>query len=132
MAKAVAEATVVEEEDIELSVMEQMGCRDGVRQGTFAAVEEQRGGARGCICGNPPAIELGLAGCVDAEVDFGGRKPGGSRCLGYGAAGLQDQLPLAAIEEGTDGDVRAEDGHEKHSGESGENPARVNDFMHVF
>ena len=52
--------------------------------------------------------------------------------MGNGAAGLEHQLPLPMVEKGTDSDIGAEDGEQKHTGQGGDDPARVYDFVNVL
>ena len=105
-----AEAAIVEEQNVEVGVVEELGVGESVCDGAGGTVEDEGGGSGGGSGGNPPAIELGLAGGVDAEVDFseGEVEAGGGG--GDVAGRLEDELPLAAVEEGTDGYPGAECG----------------------
>ena len=99
---ALAVATVVEGEDVDAEVV-QVGERgDGVREGAVGAWEEEDGGLGVAGVGgggDPPASELRGCGFVESEVD---ELVGGSGDVGGGgggAGGVEDELPLASVEE---------------------------------
>jgi hypothetical protein len=83
LAGAAAVAAVVEEQDVEASVVEQECTGECVRDGSavtdgaatgangaVGAVEDEDSGSGGGVGGEPPAIELRLARDVVGEVKF--------------------------------------------------------------
>lgn len=108
---ALAVAAVVEGEDVEAEVVEAGEGGDGVGQGAVGAGEEEDGGVGVAGVGgggNPPAGELGGGGLIGAEPDelVGGACDGDGS--GRGAGGVEDELPLALIEEEAEGEVAAD------------------------
>ena len=90
------------------------GCErgDGVGEGAVAGRKEEDGGVGVAAAGgggDPPAGELGDGGFVGAEVDelVGGAVDGGG--CGGGSGGVEDDLPLALIEEQAEGEIAAEE-----------------------
>lgn len=125
---ALAVATVVDGEDVDAEVVQGNEGGGGVRvgEGTIAGREIEQGevGIAGAGEGwNPPAGELGDGGVVGGEAEeLGG---GDWRLGGSGTGGVQDNLPLAEIEEQTEAEVSAEDRDEDDQDESLGDPARV-------
>ena len=121
-----AEAAVVEGEDIDAGGVEGVERGDVVGEGAAGVVEIEH---RGCyvfglrVCRDVPAVELGLSGIVDVEMDFFEGHAGVGRGGGDGAGGMEEQLPLALVEEEAEGGVSAEGGGEEGEGEGGEEPA---------
>jgi hypothetical protein len=73
--------------------------------------EDGVGGEAGARRGrNPPGVEAGLAGVGDVEVDFLVAEAGGGGGGGDGVAGVKEELPLALVEEESEGCVSTEDG----------------------
>lgn len=112
---ALAVAAVVEGEDVETEVVEVGEDGDGVGQGAVGAGEEEDGGVgvagvRGG--GDPPTGELRGGGLVRAEADelVGDAGDGGGS--GRGARGVEDELPLALVEEETESEIAADEGRD--------------------
>jgi len=80
---------------------------------------------------NVPAGELGEAGVVDAEVDFGEGEMDGGGGGGDGARGMEDELPLGVGEEDADRGVGAEEGSEDDDGQGFEHPADFDEGDHL-
>jgi hypothetical protein len=105
-----AKSLVVEGEDVDAGGAEGGDGGEAVGKGAAGVVEiENRGGyifgaGRG---GEVPAVELGLAGVVDVEVDLFEGQAGGRWRGGDLAGGVVNQLPLALVEEQAEGGVSA-------------------------
>ena len=128
IAGAAAKAAIVKEQDVEAGVMQGKRGRESVAHGAFAVVQDERGRFSGVCGGNPPAVELGLAGRVDAEVDLGEGKAFGRRGSGEGVRGRERELPLTAHIDDTHRDVGEKDGDEERSAESLEDKGRIDEL----
>ncbi len=125
-ADAVAESLVVDGEDVEAEGVEFAEGGNGVGESAARVVEIEDGvggiaGAGGG--GDPPAVEAGLAGGGDVEVNLLERQAGGSGGGGDGVAGMEEELPLALVEEKAEGGVSADGGEDEGEGEGGDEPA---------
>ena len=132
---ALAVAAVVEGEDVEAEVVEAGEGGDGVGEGAVGAGEEEDGGVgvAGAWCGgDPPAGELRGGGFVGAEVDelVGDAGDGGGcgRCAGW----VQDELPLALVEEQAEGEVSAEESRDDGDGDGFYQPHGADVFVLNF
>ncbi len=135
---ALAVASVVEGEEVEAE-----GVEDGQISGVVGAlsegcissakVEDGVGGvAAGGCGGEEDSGELGQAGFGGVEVDlFGGETGQGVEGLG-GALRVQDELPLALVEEEAQGDVAADEGSEDGEANGFEEPERADDLGEIF
>ena len=123
---AAAEAAVIEGEDVDAGGVEgrEGGDTAGERAAGVVEIENRDGDVfRLRVGGNPPAVELGKAGVGDVEVDFFVRQAGAGRSRGDGARGMEEELPLALVEEQAEGGVSAEGGSGEGEGEGSEEPA---------
>ena len=110
---AAAEATVVEGEEVDSERMQGFQLWHSVGEGAFSIVEQEDRlvGVRGIgLGGYPPSGELRLAGPGVVEADFVVSEADGRRGRGDGTRGLEDDLPLALIEEQTEGEVGGDGG----------------------
>ena len=128
---ALAVAAIVEGEDVDAEVVEAGEGGDGVGEGAVAVGEEEDGEvgvAAAGVGGNPPAGELRGGGFVGAEADeFVG--DAGDRCWAGGGAGwVQDELPLALVEEQAEGEVAAEERREDGEGDGFDEPDGADDI----
>jgi len=132
---ALAVAAVVEGEDVETDVVETGEGGDGVGEGAFGAGEKEDCGvsvAGAHSGGNPPAGELRGGGFVGTEVDelVGDASDGGrcGRCAGW----VQDELPLALVEEQAEGEVSAEESRNAGDGDGLHQPHGADVFILNF
>lgn len=112
---ALAVAAVVEGEDVEADVVEGCESGDGVSQRAVGAGKEEDGGVGVAGVGgggNPPAGEPRGGGLVGAEADelVGDACDGG--WSGRRAGWVEDELPLALIEEEAEGEIAADEGRD--------------------
>lgn len=125
---ALTVASVVEGEDVDAEVVKGGEGGDGVGDGAVGAGKEEDGGLsvagvrRG---GDPPAGELRGCGLVETEVDKfvgGSGDAGGSGgCPGW----VEDELPLASVEEEVQGEPSADEGDEDGYADGFEEPHGV-------
>jgi len=109
---ALAVAAVVEGEDVGAEVVEAREGWDGVGEGAVAVGEEedsQVGVAGAGIGGNPPTGELRDGGLIGTEADELVRNAGDRGWVAGRAGGVQDELPLALVEEQAKGEIAAEE-----------------------
>ena len=126
-----AVAAIVEGEDVEAKVVEAGEDGDGVDEGAVAVGEEEDGDGGVAAAGrswNPPAGELRSGGFVWGEAnEFVGNA--GDRCCARGGAGwVQDELPLALVEEQAEGEVAAEEGRNDGEGDGFDEPNGTDDI----
>jgi len=128
-AGAAAVAAVVEEQDVEVLIVESERAGKRVAHGAVAAVEHQCGGAGrvGWIGGNPPAVELRLAGGSVGEVDFGEVEAEGRGRGSDAARRMKDELPLPLRVEEAEGNVGEDDSEREDEAEGLEQPARIDE-----
>lgn len=130
LADAAAVAPVVEEQDVEASIVERERAGKRVSNGAIGGVEKECGGSGGCerVCGgggDEPAVELGDAGGVVGEVEFGEVEADGRGRGGDSARGMEDELPLALIPEEAECAPGEEERDGEGDGEGFEEPARI-------
>ena len=78
--------------------------------------------------GEPPGGDAGLAGLGGVEADGVEGEVEGGGGAGDGAGGVEDELPLALIEEQAGGEPRAEERDEQGEGEGFEQPEGMDDL----
>ncbi len=107
----------------------------GVGEGAVGAGEEEDCGVgvAGAWCGgNPPAGELRGGGFVGSEVDElvgdSGDGGGSGRCTGW----VQDELPLALVEEQAKSEVSAEESRDDGDGDGLHQPHGADVFILNF
>lgn len=125
LAEAGAVAAVVEGEDVGAGGVEGGEKGDVCGEGRVAAAEDEDGDlgvAAAAGRGEVPAGELRGGGGIGGEVDEAAAERSGSGGL---AAGVEDELPLAQVEEDAEGDVAAEEGHAEDDGDGFDEPAGV-------
>ena len=132
---ALAIAAVVEGEDVDADVVQVGEGGDGVCEGSVAIGEEEDGEvgvAGGGIGGNPPAGELRGGGLIGTEVDeFVGDACDGWRVRG-GAGWMQNELPLALVEEPAEGEIAAEERSNGSDGDGFDQPDGADDFRWMW
>ena len=123
-----AKAAVIESEDVDACGVEGIEGWQAIGERAVAVVEiEDRvvcvrsAGA----CGDPPAVELGLAVVIDVEVGFVEGQAAGCGSSGEGARRMEEKLPLTLVEEQAEGGVSAEGGKQKRQREASRNPTRA-------
>ncbi len=102
-----------------------------VGQGAVGSGEEEDGGLGVAGVGgggDPPAGELWGGGFVEAEVDEFVGVSGDVGGRGAGAGGVEDQLPLASVEEEVQGEPGAEERDEDGEADGFEEPDGVYGF----
>ena len=128
---ALTVAAVVEGEDVDAEIVEAGESGDGIGEGAVAVGEKEDGkvGVAGAgIGGNPPAGELGRGGFVGAEADeFVGDASNGG-WAGCGTERMQDQLPLALIEEKAEGEIAADESRKDREGDGFDQPDGIDDL----
>lgn len=80
---------------------------------------------RSGIGGDKPAVEPGLTGIVNVKVNFLKSDAGFGGSCGDGAGRMKEKLPLALVEEQTEGAVSAEGGEHDSDGEARKKPSRA-------
>ena len=109
---ALTVAAIVKCEDIDAEVMEAGESGDRIDQGAVAVGEKEDGEvgvASAGTRGYPPAGELRRGGFVRAEADEFVRNACDGGRAACGAKRMQDQLPLALIEEEAEGEITADE-----------------------
>ena len=113
---ALSVASIVEGEDVDAEIVEGGEGGNGVGERAVGAGKEEESGsgvaAVGCR-GNPPSGELRGGGLVGAEVDEFVGSAGDRLRGGGGVHRVEDELPLALVEEVAEGEIGAEDGGEE-------------------
>ena len=123
-----AEASVVEEQDVQACVVKFAGCFQRVGAVAGGSVKEERGGIGRIRGWDPPACEVGRPAFARAEMD--GLKRQLERCWSRRkwAYGLQGELPLTLPEEEAVGKVGAAECDRENDSAGFEEPAGINDF----
>ena len=130
---AEAEAAVVDGDDVDAGGVEEGEGGEGVGEGAGAIVEVKNG-VGGVLCGgrgrggNVPGGESGLASLGGSEADGVEGKAEGGGGLGDSGGGVEDELPVALVEEKAEGEPCAEECGEEAEGEGFGEPERVDDL----
>ena len=127
-AVGLAEAAVIECEDIEVEGVEEGEFADVGGKVAGAIVEEEEGGGLGtggCVGGDPPGGEGGTAGGGGVEVNGLEGDGGGAGDFG---GGVENKLPGTLPDEQADGEIGAKERGENGEAKGLEEPARVYDF----
>ncbi len=128
---ALAVAAVVEGEDVDAEVVETGEGGDGVGEGAVAVGEKEDGEASVAaagVGGDPPAGELRGGGFVGAETDEFVWDAGDGLWAARGAGGVEDELPLALVEEPAEGEIAAKERCEHGEGEGFDEPDGADDL----
>ncbi len=119
---ALAEAAIVEGEEVEVGLVEEGEGGKGVRERADAVVEEEDRG-RGRVCGgDPPGGEARVAGGGGVEANgIEGKRDGGGGLVDAGRRG-EEALPAAGVDQGADGQVGEGESCDESQGEGFEEP----------
>lgn len=123
-AVARAKAAIVEGEDVDAKRMEGEKVGDCIGEVAASAVKIEN--RVGCVLrvgggGDPPGIDAGFA--RDREVEIVERNTAFERRAGNRAGGMEEELPLALVEEEAEGSISAKDSGGDGDEEGGDEPA---------